>query len=566
MPHDEARPQSNERDPTKPAPGLESAPSSPAPVLPTDAAAPQSVPRSGELSPAPAPESGSPAPVESTASPIEPARVTGAATPSDSPVEKPGEVAPAPDASTPTRGESTAPAPAVSDTGSTTVPPSDVTSAPSSATDSGTTPAADQTSTPTGDDFHTGDHPHDEYHHDPHHDPHHDYHHDYHHDDYHAGEGGTGHGSEMTTGSGGTPPPDAPDPLFTPDEEGGGPIKSFLEHLEDFRWVIIRCATAIMVAMIVCLLAANWIVAILKWPLDRAAALYPDKRQHVSVVFGPKEVISVKVDTNNLPAWPLGTNRFVELELAPVRIGTNAVLTLRVKSVSDIVPPGKAKPLVYINPMGPFLNSLHIAFFGGLLLAAPFVTFFIADFVIPALKAKEKKYFLKAMGPAAALFIVGVVLCYFVLLPLALRAAEQYSHWMGVDMPFWKAEEYFGFCIKFMIGMGLGFEMPVVLLALVKIGLLDHHKLASWRRYMILVNLILGALLTTPEVITQVAMFIPLQCLYEITIWIAWYWEQEDPSKARKRAVVVVGLIIIAIELVWLGIQFGWPWLREAMK
>jgi sec-independent protein translocase protein TatC len=123
-----------------------------------------------------------------------------------------------------------------------------------------------------------------------------------------------------------------------------------------------------------------------------------------------------------------------------------------------------------------------------------------------------------------------------VILPLALRAAEQYSNWMGVDMPFWKAEEYFGFCIKFMLGMGLGFEMPVVLLALVKIGLLDHDKLRRARRYMILVNLVLGALLTTPEVLTQVAMFIPLQLLYELTIWIAWYWERQERKKQEAEA------------------------------
>jgi sec-independent protein translocase protein TatC len=79
--------------------------------------------------------------------------------------------------------------------------------------------------------------------------------------------------------------------------------------------------------------------------------------------------------------------------------------------------------------------------------------------------------------------------------------------------------------------MGLGFELPVVLLALVKIGILDYKKLSAMRRYMIVVNLILGALLTTPEVFTQIMMAIPLQVLYEISVWIAWYWERQE----RKR-------------------------------
>ena len=85
-----------------------------------------------------------------------------------------------------------------------------------------------------------------------------------------------------------------------------------------------------------------------------------------------------------------------------------------------------------------------------------------------------------------------------------------------------------------MFGMGAGFELPVVLLALVKIGLLDYAKLSSMRRYMIVGNLILGALLTTPEPFTQVIMAIALQLLYETSVWIAWYWERQEKRRAAS--------------------------------
>src|SRR6185503_11985447 len=91
------------------------------------------------------------------------------------------------------------------------------------------------------------------------------------------------------------------------------------------------------------------------------------------------------------------------------------------------------------------------------------------------------------------------------------------------------------FVCKFMLGMGLGFELPVVILTLVKIGILDFARLKAMRRYMIVINLVLGAVLTTPEVITQVLMFIPLQGLYELTVWIAWYWEKDEQARARAR-------------------------------
>ncbi|NDF00102.1 MAG: hypothetical protein EB034_17780 [Verrucomicrobia bacterium] len=135
-----------------------------------------------------------------------------------------------------------------------------------------------------------------------------------------------------------------------------------------------------------------------------------------------------------------------------------------------------------------------------------------------------------------------------------------------MDIPFLEAGEYFGFCIKFMIGMGAGFEMPVILLALVKIGLLDYAKLAGFRRYMILINLILGALLTTPEVLTQVAMFIPLQFLYELTIWIAWYWEQPDRNLARRRLAMVIVAVLVLLGFGYWAYVKGWPIVRDYLN
>jgi len=111
----------------------------------------------------------------------------------------------------------------------------------------------------------------------------------------------------------------------------------------------------------------------------------------------------------------------------------------------------------------------------------------------------------------------------------------------------------------FMLGMGLGFEMPIIILTLVKIGVLNYGILSKARRYMIVINLVLGAVLTTPEVLTQVLMAIPLQGLYEITIWIAWYWEQEDRAKARRKAALVLCIIAAVVALAWAIWKQLWP-------
>jgi sec-independent protein translocase protein TatC len=119
-------------------------------------------------------------------------------------------------------------------------------------------------------------------------------------------------------------------------------------------------------------------------------------------------------------------------------------------------------------------------------------------------------------------------------MPLALAASQMYSNWLGFGALQWRAEDYISFVCKFLLGMGLGFELPVVLLTLVKLGVLSYTSLRKMWRYMIVIVLVLGGFLTTPEVLTQVMMAGPLYMLYEISVWIAWYWEWRDRKRAAR--------------------------------
>jgi sec-independent protein translocase protein TatC len=306
--------------------------------------------------------------------------------------------------------------------------------------------------------------------------------------------------------------------------DGGGPVKSFLEHLEDLRWMLIKSGAALLVSMIVCLYGTGQIVSLLKRPLYQAALIQVGHEQKVLVRFGTNSLTEFIAPTNQMGGLDFGTNSFVVAQLEPVQVGSNLLLSLHVDTnPSRESRLSSATDLVYFDPASPFLSSLHLAFYAGILLAAPFISYFVAEFVLPALKVREKKYVLRACAIGAGLFLAGVCFCYYFVLARALFAL-----WMGVKVPVWRAETYFSFVTKFMLGMGLGFELPVILLALVKIGILDYAKLSAMRRYMIVINLVFGALLTTPEVFTQVVMAIVLQILYEISVWIAWYWEWRD--------------------------------------
>ncbi len=324
-------------------------------------------------------------------------------------------------------------------------------------------------------------------------------------------------------------------------EEEGGPVKSFLEHLEDLRWVLIKSLAALGVAFVVCMVAGNEVVKVLTRPLSRAEISYPRDRQIITFLF----------DTNRLGIFTMPvsggnalhiTNQFatLHLELVPqegAENGTNSltngtVFSLKARLDDDSK---EAKrliiPIVSLGPAAAFIVAVQVAMYAGVVIASPFILYVIASFVFPALKLRERKYVYRGLFFGIGLFLGGVSFCYFVLMPVALRASVMYTQWMGFTVQQWRAEDFISFVSKFMLGMGLGFEMPVILLVLVKIGILNYSILSKGRRYVIVINLILGAMLTTPEIVTQVLMALPLQVLYEVTVWITWYWERQEKKR-----------------------------------
>ena len=332
--------------------------------------------------------------------------------------------------------------------------------------------------------------------------------------------------------------------LDTHEEEEGGPVKSFLEHLEDLRWVLIKCIAAGGVAMLACFFGGNYVVKVLVLPLKRAPVEKAGKEQRVRVMLGTNHLGTFRVSTNDPLRSIAGTNQYVRIELVPIISGTNAeisfpgtnhpAISLGLNVFAEPKPPPDKElpiPLTTLGPAAAFVVATKVAFFGGLAVASPFIFYFVAQFVFPALRMSEKKYVYTGLTFGFGLFIAGVAFCYFVLMPVALAVSAQYSEWFGFEVTQWRAEEYISFVCKFMFGMGLGFEMPVIILTLVRMGILEYRMLKAARRYVIVIAFVLGAVLTTPEVITQILMAIPLLVLYEISVWIAWYWERQD----RKR-------------------------------
>ncbi len=172
--------------------------------------------------------------------------------------------------------------------------------------------------------------------------------------------------------------------------------------------------------------------------------------------------------------------------------------------------------------------SLKLAFYAGLVVSFPVLLYFLLEFMLPGLTKTERKYLLPSIGLGAGLFLAGALFCYFVVLPPALRffhADALALNWR----PQWTVTAYFSFVTQLVLSFGLCFEVPVVVIFLVKIGLLNHDLLRRTRAYAVVIILTLAALITpTQDIFTLLCMGGPMLILYEACIWIAKWMEARD--------------------------------------
>jgi len=319
------------------------------------------------------------------------------------------------------------------------------------------------------------------------------------------------------------PPPE----VIEDDDDGGGPVKPFLEHLEDLRWTIIKVLCAVIIAMLVCLVAGKNLVHLLIWPLQKAQVL-ATTTNHTAVIRLGESVVG------RLPLGGLDSNLFAgrppgAFRLTAVPSGTNLILALAAETNAvDTAEPGIVMLKNY-GPISAVMVALKLALVGGISLSAPFIMLFIGQFIVPALKVKERRFVYRALGVGIGLFILGVVFCYFVIMQITLLATVQFSQWLGFQADEWRAEDYIDFVLKMMLAVGLSFQLPVVILALVRLGLLSYRKLIDWRSYFIVLNLVLCAVLTpSGDPFTMLLLAVPVQILYEVSVFIAWTWYRRD--------------------------------------
>ncbi|MBI3610915.1 MAG: twin-arginine translocase subunit TatC [Nitrospirae bacterium] len=191
-------------------------------------------------------------------------------------------------------------------------------------------------------------------------------------------------------------------------------------------------------------------------------------------------------------------------------------------AVSDLLIAWLKRPLAadlyFFSPTEAFWVTMKVSFFAGLFLSLPMILYQLWRFISPGLLPAERRLALPFVLLGCLFFVLGLLFCYFIVAPFALQFLVGFGMQQGLK-PVFSVGLYIDFLLKFLLAFGVIFELPLVITILAKLGLVTPQFLARQRRYAVLVNAILAAVLTpTSDVFNMMLMMIPLIIFYELGI------------------------------------------------
>ena len=179
----------------------------------------------------------------------------------------------------------------------------------------------------------------------------------------------------------------------------------------------------------------------------------------------------------------------------------------------------KGATLIATSVISPFMVPLKILLMAAFLMALPFVLWQVWGFIAPGLYTHEKKLVLPLVVSSTLLFLIGVAFCYFFVFGQVFSFIQSFAPKSITAAP--DIEAYLSFVMTMFIAFGLSFEVPIVVIVLARMGVVSVEKLKSSRGYFIVVAFIIAAIVTPPDVVSQLALAIPMCLLYEVGIWAA---------------------------------------------
>jgi sec-independent protein translocase protein TatC len=345
--------------------------------------------------------------------------------------------------------------------------------------------------------------------------------------------------------------------------------KPFLEHLEDLRVTITKIVVTLVISMTVCFSFQDKLMNVLRRPIEQVwyqhqQTLLPEKdkltkpltveiwqaakqleravapldtaeKQYFyhtvadeSLVFHSKAVSYLRsvlcLDEGKRANYIAGL---------PITEEMKGEVRALLETKANPEPQVASSSLSSLRPTETFMLSMSLSFFAGIVVAFPLLLYFILQFILPGLHGHEKNVLWPALAIGFGLFLGGVLFAYFLVLPRALVFFFEWGNDMGISND-WRIGEYISFATQFTLRFGASFELPVVVMVLVKLGLLGYETMKKTRTYAIVAIFIIAAVLTpTPDIFTQCLMACPMLILYEGCIWLAWW---DGKKQAKKEA------------------------------
>jgi sec-independent protein translocase protein TatC len=179
----------------------------------------------------------------------------------------------------------------------------------------------------------------------------------------------------------------------------------------------------------------------------------------------------------------------------------------------------KGATLIATNPISPFMVPIKVTMLAAFMLALPVVLYQIWAFVAPGLYAHEKRLVMPLILSSTVLFFGGVAFCYFFVFGKVFAFIQSFAPKSITAAP--DIEAYLSFVLNMFLAFGAAFEVPVVLIILARMGIVSVQKLKDFRSYFIVIAFVIAAVVTPPDVVSQLALAIPMVILYEVGIWAA---------------------------------------------
>lgn len=191
----------------------------------------------------------------------------------------------------------------------------------------------------------------------------------------------------------------------------------------------------------------------------------------------------------------------------------------------------KGSSLVFTAVPEAFFVYFKAAFLAGIFFASPFILYQIWAFISPGLYERERKYIYPYLFVSSFFFLVGALFCYFIVFPIIFRFFLSFAS--DVIQPLPAIKEYLTFTIKLLLAFGLLFQWPALILFLARMGVVSSQVLAKNRKYAILAVFVAAAILTPPDLVSQLLLAGPLLAMYEGSIWLAKIFRKKEQDHKK---------------------------------